>query len=231
MAGKLYGVGIGPGDPGLMTIKAKEILDGVKHIVAPVKKAGEESTALNIVLKCVDIKGKEIHDLVFTMEGGRAQFEECGRAAGDAIMKILSEGEDAAMISLGDISVYSTYMYLSGYVESNGYETEIIPGVTSFSYAAALAKVPLVLGDEGLAVITPRSGLIPRAVKDFDNVVVMKSGGSMAEMRKEMEKNGIPAENAYVISRAGMDGQYIGPMDEGKEFNYFTTTIIKKVRR
>ena len=226
--GRLFGIGIGPGDPGLMTLKAKEVLDSVNHIIAPVKKEGEASTALNIVREKVDLSSKTVHSLIFSMEGGKKQFEECGKNAGDRIMEILRTGEDAAMITLGDVSVYSTYMYLSDHVGSNGFETEIIPGVTSFSYAAALAKIPLMLGDEALAVIVPNGDSISRAVHDFDNVVVMKSGKHMAEIRKAMVDNNIPEENAVVVSRGGMDGQYIGPVDTGREFNYFTTTVIKR---
>ncbi|MDR2866008.1 MAG: precorrin-2 C(20)-methyltransferase [Methanomassiliicoccaceae archaeon] len=231
MAGKLYGIGIGPGDPGLLTLKAKEILDRTGTIVCPVKKEGEASTALEIVRKAVNISGKRIVPLVFAMEGGREQFEECGRKAGDVLMDILSKGEDAAVITLGDVSVYSTYMYLDGYVSSKGFETEIIPGVTSFSYAAALAKIPLMLGDEGLAVITPKGRSIEHALEGFENIVVMKSGKHMKEMSAAMTARGIPHENAVVVSRAGMEGQHIGVIDERREFNYFTTTIIKKVMR
>lgn len=229
MAGKLYGIGIGPGDPGLMTIKAKEILDDVKHIIAPVKNEGEESTALNIIKEKVDLSDKNIHRIVFLMEGGRQQFEKCGRDAGEQISEILEKGEDAAMISLGDISIYSTYMYLNDHIESKGYETEVVAGVTSFSYAAALAKIPLVQGSESLAVITPHGDMISKAVDHFDNIVIMKSGKSMAAITDVMEKNGILPENGVVVSRGGMDGQYIGPIDEKRDFNYFTTTIIKKV--
>jgi precorrin-2/cobalt-factor-2 C20-methyltransferase len=227
--GKLYGVGIGPGDPDLMTLKAKAVLEKVEHIITPIKKEGEDSTALKIVGGRVDLSTKNVHKLVFLMEGGRTQFQECGREAGDWIIDILERGEDAAMITLGDVSIFSTYMYLSSYVEDKGFETEIIPGISSFSNAAALAKIPLVLGNEGLAIIpAAKMDRIDVIMDIFENVVIMKAGSVMKAISEKMASRNIPRENATVVSRAGMDGEYIGPIDEEREFNYFTTMIIKR---
>jgi len=227
--GKLYGLGIGPGDPGLMTLRSKEILEKVQHIIAPVKKEGDDGTALKIIGKRIDIGKKRVHKLLFPMEGGREHFEENGKAAGDSIIEILRTGEDAAMITLGDVSVYSTYMYLDGYVSSKGYETEVIPGITSFTNAAALAKIPLMLGDEGLAVIpAAKADSLDRILDNFENVVIMKAGKIMEEIADVMAKRKIPKNNAVVVSRAGMDGEYIGPIDGGRDFNYFTTVILKR---
>jgi precorrin-2/cobalt-factor-2 C20-methyltransferase len=230
--GKLYGIGIGPGDPELITLKAKRILDEVRTVFVPVKGMDEGSTALSIVSGAVDLTQKNIVKVRFSMEGGKEDFLACGKEASSVVIAALDSGCDAAMITLGDVSVYSTYMYLSGYVESKGYETEIIPGVTSFSCAAALAKVPLVLGDEGLVIVPSLKNrkMAEAAMDNFENIVVMKSGKSMDRISEMMATRGIPRENAVVISRAGMDGQYIGPLIEGEELNYFTTTIVKKVK-
>ena len=227
--GKLFGIGIGPGDPGLMTLKSKQILERVRHIIAPVKKEGEDGTALKIISKNIDLGRKHVHKLIFPMEGGREQFEENGRAAGDSIIRILQNGEDAAMITLGDVSVYSTYMYLDRYVSGHGFETEVIPGITSFTNAAALAKIPLMLGDEGLVVMpAAKADLLNETLDLFENVVIMKAGKLMGKLTEIMEERGIPNKNAVVVSRAGMDGEYIGPIDSGRDFNYFTTVILKR---
>jgi precorrin-2/cobalt-factor-2 C20-methyltransferase len=228
--GKLYGVGIGPGDPELMTLRSVNVLKNIRNIVAPVREEGGESTALGIVSKATDLEGKNVIKLVFRMEGGRKEFEECGRYAASKVIDILRTGEDVAVITLGDPSIYSTYMYINDHIESSGFETEVIPGVTSFSAAAALAKVPLVLGDESLAVVPSAYGnrAVEAALNGFDNIVVMKAGKSTEDVADLMSAYGIPEENATVVSRAGMEGQYIGPMGKGREFNYFTTIIIRK---
>ena len=227
--GKLFGIGIGPGDPGLMTLRSKEILERVRHIIAPVKKEGDDGTALKIISKNIDVGKKQVHKLIFPMEGGSEQFAEYGRAAGDEIIKILRRGEDVAMITLGDVSVYSTYMYLNGYVAGHGFETEVIPGITSFTNAAALAGIPLMLGNEGLAVIpAAKADSLAEILDLFENVVIMKAGKLMEKIKEIMDKRGIPVENAVVVSRAGMDNEYIGPIDSGRDFNYFTTVILKR---
>ena len=227
--GKLFGIGIGPGDPGLMTLKSKQILERVRHIIAPVKKEGDDGTALKIISKNIDVGRKQVHKLVFPMEGGREQFEDNGKTVGDSIVKILQNGEDAAMITLGDVSVYSTYMYLDRYVSERGFETEVIPGITSFTNAAALAKIPLMLGDEGLVVMpAAKADILDETLDLFENVVIMKAGKLMGRLTEVMDERNIPRKNAVVVSRAGMDGEYIGPIDVCRDFNYFTTVILKR---
>jgi len=230
MKGKLYGVGIGPGDPGLITIRAKDLIETTKNIIVPVKNVGESSTALDIVKKAIDLSGKNIIPLKFEMDGGKDNFVKCGISAGDEIVKTLSEGEDAVMITLGDVSIYSTYMYLNDHIRKLGFETEIIPGVPSFSHAAALSGTPLVLNNESLIIMPGTSGIaeIKKAIEGNGNVVIMKSGGYMKDIIRIMKENNIPLEKAKVVSRAGMDGQYIGSLDPNRDFNYFTTTIIRK---
>ena len=227
--GKLYGIGIGPGDPELITVKAKRILNEVPVIFVPVKDAGGDSTALSIISKIIDTGGKSIMDVVFSMEGGREDFLACGRTAASVVTGVLDSGRDAAMITLGDVSLYSTYMYLNGYIREGGYETEIIPGITSFSNASALTGIPLAMGDEGLAVIP--ASLMHHAdtlLRCLGNVAVMKAGGIMNEILELLDERGVPPENATVVSRAGMDGEYIGQIDAKRHFSYFTTVLIKR---
>ena len=77
MSGKLYGIGVGPGDSGLLTLKAKQILDNSRIIACPVKEKGEESTALNIIKQVVDLSEKEIVEVIFRMDKDKAKREQC----------------------------------------------------------------------------------------------------------------------------------------------------------
>lgn len=231
MAGKLYGVSVGPGDPGLLTIKAKELIDKSAVVAYPVHKRGENSTALDIVKGATDLSGKKILELLFSMNPDDKVREACRSEAVRELAETLDAGADIAMISLGDVGVYSTYMYVDEQIRKLGYETEVIPGITSFCGGAAEARIPLMIGDEDLTVV-------PMAKKDnsrldsilasSDNIVVMKAWDSMQVLADMMEKNGIPLENGTVISNIGMDGEYIGPIDVGREYGYFTTVIVKK---
>ncbi|MBR2254298.1 MAG: hypothetical protein IJ856_00530 [Candidatus Methanomethylophilaceae archaeon] len=122
-------------------------------------------------------------------------------------------------------------MYTNDEVKKRGYETEIIPGIPSFCHGAALANIPLMIGNEGLAIVPvakENTALLSNALDNFDNVVVMKAFKSMDLIQELMGGRGIPLSKATVISNVGMEGEYVGPMEEGREYGYFTTVIIKK---
>lgn len=229
MTGKLYGIGVGPGDAGLLTLKAKAALEAARVIACPVKEAGEESTALNIVRQAVDLSGKEIIEVVFKMAKDKAKREQCRREAAELLSGYLNKGKDIAMITLGDVSVYSTYTYVNQMIRKMGYETEIIPGISSFCSGAALAQVSLAEGNESLGVISSLKGTknLETMLDQFDNLVVMKAGGHMDEIREILARRGL-TENAVVLSNIGMENAYIGALDADREYGYFTTLIIKK---
>ena len=102
MKGKLYGIGVGPGDPGLMTIRAKELLDGAQVIAYPVKKPGEDGTALEIIKQKVDISGKEVVELLFSMNPDDEVRKRCRAENIDRICGMLDQGKDIAMIHFKD---------------------------------------------------------------------------------------------------------------------------------
>ncbi len=231
MAGKLYGIGVGPGDPGLLTLKAKQVLDSCGIIAYPVRKLGEGSTAFDIAKQVVDMSEKSVEEFLFDMDPDDSVREKCREEAMDKMCRLLDNGEDIAMVTLGDVGVYSTYMYIDREIASRGYETEVIPGIPSFCHGAALAGLPLMIGNEGLAIVPvakENSHLLKDALENFDNVVVMKAFKSMPMIADLMESLGIPLSAATVVSNVGMEGEYIGPMDVGRTYGYFTTVLIKK---
>ena len=115
MAGKLSGIGVGPGDSGLLTLKAKKLLDEAAVIAYPVKAYGEESTALNIIKEVVDLRGKEVVEVLFKMDKNLEKREQCRQAAAELLAGYLAQDKDVAMITLGDVAVYSTYTYVHIY--------------------------------------------------------------------------------------------------------------------
>ena len=122
-------------------------------------------------------------------------------------------------------------MYIDNEIASRGYETEVVPGIPSFCHGAALAGMPLMIGNEGLAVVPvakENSKLLHEALRNFDNVVVMKAFKSMNLIAGEMDELEIPRSGATVVSNVGMEDQYIGPLDLEREYGYFTTVIVKK---
>lgn len=233
MAGKLYGIGVGPGETGLMTLKAKEILEGCGVIAYPVKKLGEGSVALDIIKPVVDISEKSIEEFLFSMDPDDSVRQKCHEENLDKMCKLLDNGEDIAMITLGDVGVYSTYMYINNEIRARGYDTEVVPGIPSFCHGAAIASIPLMIGNEGLAVVPvakENSKLLSDAMDRFDNIVVMKAFKSISMICDMLAEKGIPLENATVVCNVGMDGEYVGPIVRDREYGYFTTVIIKKKR-
>lgn len=231
MTGKLYGIGVGPGDPELLTLKAKRILESSEVIAIPVKVLGEHSVAMDIVKQVVDVSGKKVIEVLFSMNPDDDVRIQCRDEAGKLITDELEKGRNISMITIGDVSVYSTYMYINKFIEESGFETEIIPGIPSFCSGAALAKIPLMEGRESLVVIpsTQDGNLLSNALGMFENVVVMKVGGdSMQKLADTMSEKGIDISKATVLSRIGLEGEYIGPIDLSKDYNYLTTVIIKK---
>jgi precorrin-2/cobalt-factor-2 C20-methyltransferase len=231
MKGKLYGIGVGPGNPDLMTLRAKELLEKAQVIAYPVKKLGEEGVALNIISQRVDVKGKEVVELLFSMNPDDEVRKKCRAEAMEKICGLLDEGKDIAMVTLGDVSVYSTYMYIDRDIQKRGYETEVVPGIPSFCHGAALARLPLMIGEESVAVVSlaKRNNENAEKVLDaVDNLVIMKAFASIPAIVEMLNKRNIPLENATVMSNIGMEDEYLGPLDPNREYGYFTTVLIKK---
>ena len=231
MKGKLYGIGVGPGNPDLMTLRAKELLEKAEVIAYPVKKLGEEGVALNIISQRVDVKGKEIVELLFSMNPDDEVRKKCRAEAMEKICGLLDQGKDIAMVTLGDVAVYSTYMYIDRDIQARGYETEVVPGIPSFCHGAALARLPLMIGEESVAVVSlaKRNNENAEKVLDaVDNLVIMKAFASIPAIVEMLNKRNIPLANATVMSNIGMEDEYLGPLEPNREYGYFTTVLIKK---
>lgn len=197
---KLYGVGVGPGDSELLTLKAVRIIKSCQVVVAPSAMAGGDSIALTTAREFIN-EGTEVIVKHFPMGG--AQQEDKIYEAFKTLEEKLKEGKNIAFLTLGDPFVYSTYIYLLKYIEEKGYETETIPGVTSFCACASIAKEPLVIGDEPLLIL-PGDRL--DSINDEKYVVIMKVYKMEEDIINFLDKKGF----TYVyIKKAGRIGQEI----------------------
>ncbi|MBO4359781.1 MAG: precorrin-2 C(20)-methyltransferase, partial [Eubacteriaceae bacterium] len=134
MKGIFYGVGIGPGDSSLMTLKAVRLIEKSGNIAFPGEVPGE-TLAYRIVTGEIDLSGKELMGLSFPMSNDKEYVASCHRANADRVCAVLEEGADVVLPVLGDPGVYSTFSYVADLVKERGYETRIIPGITSFCAA------------------------------------------------------------------------------------------------
>lgn len=197
---KLYGIGVGPGDKELLTLKAVKVLGECDVIVAPSAKHKGESIALDIAREFIKDNAKII--IKHFPMGGQEQEEKIEEAF-KVIEEELLKGKKVAFLTIGDPFVYSTYIYLLKYIEEKGYETETIPGITSFCASASLAGEPLVIGDEPLLII-PGSRI--HDIRDEKYVVVMKVYRNEERIIHELEKKGF---NYVYVKKAGREGQMV----------------------
>ena len=186
MKGKLYGIGVGPGDPELMTLKAVRIIGECPVAAAPGKDA-RSSAAYRIASGAVPgLDKKEIVSVPMPMVRDRDVTAKAHREAASLLRHYLDAGKDVAYLTLGDPTVYCTFSYIQELLEADGYETELVSGIPSFCAAAARLGRPLALGGEGIHVIpAPRFG--DETLRENDTYVLMKAAGSMGEVKALLE--------------------------------------------
>lgn len=225
MTGTLFGVGVGPGDPSLLTVKAIETIQMAAVIAAP--DTGGEKTALNVVAKY--ISGKEILPCPMPMTRDKARLAESHRESADRICERLEEGRSVAFITLGDPSVYSTYMYLHRLVLKRGYEAKMIPGVPSFCAAAAALGISLCEGGESLHIFPASYEGLGEGIRLKGSKVLMKSGRRMAGVRQTLKDAGL-AGQTRMVERCGMENEkvYRHLEDVGDDASYFSILLIKE---
>jgi len=249
MLGKLYVIGIGPGDPELMTLKAARTLNMVPCIFVPKGREEGSSLALSIVQKELSLEGKEIVELHFPMiktaphpnplpRGERevSQMRELDTKWNDAvraIASILERGMDAAFITIGDPGIYSTFFYLYDKLleQKPSLVIEIVPGISSINAAAARAGLYLGLGNERIAIL-PANYLdsLEDTLAKFDTVVLMKVSKVFNTVRDLLNTMNRAAQATYVV-RAGMDDEHVyKDINKVKEedLNYFSLLIVRK---
>ena len=231
--GTFYGVGVGPGDPELITLKTYRLIQEADVIVSPTKKMGKPSIAYRIVESHIP-EGKTVIDMDFPMislSAEREKLEAQWEANADDIEAMLSEGKDVVFLTLGDPMVFSTYSYVLRYLQQRGLPTETLSGVPSFCNLAAQIGIPLTQGEESLGVVAmTQSEEEVRAILDVHkNVVIMKVSANNAFLAQELEKRGL--EKAFVlVSNIGMDNQRITRdiEDLKGKVPYLSTMLIKK---
>lgn len=222
--GVFYAVSVGPGDPELLTRQACRVLEVCDVIAAPRTKAGR-MLALDIAAGAVDMRGKTILPLDFTMAHDAAVREESYRTAAGAIEAELTTGQDVAMVNLGDVSVYATAYYVLERVRSDGFEVVMCPGVTSFCAVAARLGRSLTRMDEPLHIL-PGSTDLNNALALPGTKVVMKSGKAIHETAEALKRHGLLA-NAGMVVDCGLETEqvYTDLRQLPEEISYFATIV------
>lgn len=225
--GKLYGIGVGPGDPELVTLKAARIIKETDIIFAPKSRNGKPSVALNIVQGIIDEREDECEILqpLFPMTEDKDELDKSWDEATDMLFKKLSEGLDAVFVTLGDPTVFSTFSYISSRLQSKGVEVELIPGITSFTACAARSGIQLTEQDDIMVVVPQVDERLTKILPYVDTVVAMKTSRHLDVLEDCINKD--PRDKEIVsVQNCTMDNENIvhGFVDNKK---YFSTSIIK----
>lgn len=209
---RIYAVGVGPGDPELLTRKAERVLRQADVILAPVSRAGESSVALETVRGFLDEARQQIIIHQFPMTSDTARLVPAWQEAAALLAGHAAAGRDAAFITIGDPLLYSTFIYLLRILRNDypGIEVEIVPGISSINTSAAVAGVPLVEADERLAVIPATVGLdaIIEAVAKFETVVLLKVKPLYADILEMLRQMG-RQQNVLFVERVGSNRQKV----------------------
>ncbi len=224
MDGILYGVGVGPGNPKLLTLQAVEILQSADVIAVP--DTNGENTALRIVKDYIE--DKELLFCPMPMSRDREVLDKAHGTSCDKLERELSKGRNVAFITLGDPTIYSTYMYINRIMSERGFATKIIPGITSFCASAGALNMSLCDGDEALMIIPASYKITDELLALKGTKVFMKSGRSMASIKNKLREMKL-YDRARMVECCSMENEkvYRSLDDASDDSSYFSTIIIK----
>ena len=231
--GRLFGVGVGPGDPELVTLKAKRILQQVAVICVPQAETSAESFALNIVRSILDLTKQEVISFRFPTSN-QERAAEVWRKAADVIACRLQAGQDTAFINEGDPLLYGTFQYVLEHIRSNHPElpVDIVPGVSSVMAAAASSATPLASHGQSLAVLPAAYGLqlLRETVAAYDTVVLMKVNRAVLEALSELDDLDLSGKSVYVKRASTDQEEVVRDLHSLAKDNldYFSLLIIRK---
>ena len=243
LAGKVIGIGVGPGDPELITVKAAKTLKTVDVICVPKAHAETPSMALALVKPILEERERppEILELVFPMIKDELGLKRAWAKNAEILAERAKNGETVAFITVGDPMFYSTFVYLCQSIKEECPEVklEIIPGVSSLTACAASSKIPLVKRNQAVAILPSAfdSKHIGEIAKYVDNLVFMKGSQRLKELVPILKGSGF-TENSTValVRRCTMPEEkvIVGKLGDVPSWNihadYFSMTIIKKTK-
>ena len=228
---KFYGIGIGPADSELLTMKSINLLQEIDILYTPEAKKGGDSLALKIAKPHLspDLEIKQRHfPMIYSKEKKQNQWEKIAKE----IIVDVKNGKNVGFITLGDPMVYSTYSYLLGMIEDE-IEIKTIPGITSFGCIATELGQPLTMDEESFAVIPATATIekIERTLQLHDTIVLMKVARHLDTILKLLKKYDL-LEKTFMVSNVSSEKQEIirGLTDfsSDADLSYFTTMIVKK---
>ena len=227
MTGRLYGVGLGPGDPDLITLKSARLIASAQVVAYPAL-AGGDSFARSIAAGLIAPGAREV-----VIDVPMTQAREPAQAAYDAgaarIAVELDAGRDVVCLCEGDPFFYGSFMYLHARL-SDRYAVEVVPGVSSLTACAARAGQPLAARNERVTVLPgplPEDELA-RRIEGAESVAILKVGRHLPKLRAVIGRLGL-AERAIYVERATLADERICPLSEAPDkAPYFSMILVAK---
>lgn len=231
--GTLYGLGVGPGDPELITVKAFRVIQESPVIAYPRKRKGSKSYAQRIVDVYIRPGEKDMLGLVFPMTKDQEILDREWNKAVELVYEKLQEGKDVAFVTEGDPLLYSTFIHMMKLMQELHPEIEIktVPGISSFNGSASRLGIALADGDDHVAIIpaTDDYDAMKKALEDHDAVVFIKVAKVMDLMIQVLKELNL-YDKASVVTKVTSDEEVIWSMDEleDAELEYLTLMVVRK---
>jgi precorrin-2/cobalt-factor-2 C20-methyltransferase len=231
---KVYAVGVGPGDPELLTRKAERILRRVDVVCAPTGAAEAASYALSIVEPFLDRARQEVLVRTFPMSRDEAELQPFWEAAAAEVAERVRAGQEVAFVTIGDPLLYSTFLYLWRIFRERYPEipVEIVPGITSLGAAAAAAGVPLGIASDRIAVLpaTYEAEELRRTLLGFDTVVLMKVSRVFDQIYAVLCELGLDRSSVFVRRVGSAEEEVVTDLASlvGRKLDYLSLLIVRK---
>ena len=226
MKGTLIGVGVGPGDPELMTLKAVRMIRENEVIAVPGKQP-KETVAYQIAVQAApELADKTLLPLYMPMTMDAEERENNWKIAAGTAEQQLEQGKNVIFLTLGDPTVYSTFSYVKKLVEEHGYQTATVSGITSFCAAAARMNVSLSEWNEPLHILPARHNL-EDDLNYSGNCVLMKSGRKMDRVKQQLAQSG---RDVVMVENCGMPEEkiYHGVEEIPDDAGYYSLIIARE---
>ncbi|HZG10488.1 MAG TPA: precorrin-2 C(20)-methyltransferase [Kurthia gibsonii] len=229
----LFGLGVGPGDPELITVKAFRVMKESPVIAYPKKMKGKKSYAQRIVDVYVNGMDKEMLGLVFPMTKHQETLDREWNKAVDEVYAHIAEGKDVAFVTEGDPMLFSTFIHLMTLMQERHPDVDIqmVPGISSFNASASRLGIPLGEGDDHIAMIPAVDDYdaMRRAIENHDAIVFIKVA-KVIDLMLQVLRDLDLLDRAHVVTKVTSDEEIIWKTSEldGVELEYLTLMVVRK---
>jgi len=231
MKGLVYGIGVGPGDPELISLKAINVIKNIDVIICPEAKKGAKSIAFEIAEPYMK-KDTEVVTMVFPMVYDIETLNKKWSENANVIEAFVEKGKNVAFVTLGDPAIYSTYMYMVPYLKDKNIDVVTIPGITSFCSVASELNIPICLWEETFSVVPLQKDCktARRALENNDNVIIMKPSHANRELAEILIEMGLENNFAMITKSSTEKQNIIRDINvlKNEKVPYMSTIIVKR---